>query len=162
MQRPWNEKSETAQSLQHVHEILHHFMAVVVSSAFRKSLSFVAEWTKAPGSESAARICPRKSLPKRGLWESYFLQGIIGKTHTQNLQILREDNLGATWSAGPFCLLPICGGWYFKQASCRLFPRPKMRWWTFFEGSPRSEPLKMAILKGLERRSRSYKPRSSP
>ena len=44
------------------------------------------EWTKAPGSESAARICPRKSPPKRGLWESYFLQGIIGKTHTRNLQ----------------------------------------------------------------------------
>ena len=64
------------------------------------------EWTKAPGSESAARICPRKSPPKRGLWESYFLQGIIGKTHTQNLQILREDTLGATCSAGPFCLLP--------------------------------------------------------
>ena len=64
------------------------------------------EWTKAPGSESAARICPRKSPPKRGLWESYFLQGIIGKTHTQNMQILREDTLGATCSAGPFCLLP--------------------------------------------------------
>ena len=63
------------------------------------------EWTKAPGSESAARICPRKSPPKRGLWESYFLLGIIGKTHTQNLQILREDALGATCSAGPFCLL---------------------------------------------------------
>ena len=29
------------------------------------------------------------------------------KTHTQNLQILREDTLGATCSAGPFCLLPI-------------------------------------------------------
>ena len=57
-------------------------------------------------SESAARICPRKSPPKRGLWESYFLEGIIGKTHTQNLQILREDTLGATCSAGPFCLLP--------------------------------------------------------
>ena len=28
------------------------------------------------------------------------------KTHTQNLQILREDTLGATCSAGPFCLLP--------------------------------------------------------
>ena len=60
---------------------------------------------KAPGSESAARICPRKSPPKRGLWESYFLLGIIGKTHTQNLRILREDTLGATCSAGPFCLL---------------------------------------------------------
>ena len=64
------------------------------------------EWTKAPRSESAARICPRKSPPKRGLWESYFLQGMIGKTHTQNLQILREDTLRATCSAGPFCLLP--------------------------------------------------------
>ena len=57
---------------------------------------------KLPGSESAARICPRKSPPKRGLWESDFLQGSIGKTHTQNLQILREDTLGATCSAGPF------------------------------------------------------------
>ena len=65
--------------------------------------------TKAPGSESAARICPRKSPPKRGLWESYFLQGIVGKTHTRNLQILREDTLGATCSAGPFCLLPSFG-----------------------------------------------------
>ena len=27
---------------------------------------------KAHGSESAARICPKKSPPKRGLWESYF------------------------------------------------------------------------------------------
>ena len=26
--------------------------------------------------------------------------------HTQNLQILREDTLRATCSAGPFCLLP--------------------------------------------------------
>ena len=26
--------------------------------------------------------------------------------HTQHLQILREDTLGATCSAGPFCLLP--------------------------------------------------------
>ena len=59
---------------------------------------------KSAGSESAARICPRKSPPKRGLWESYFLQGMIGKTHTQNLQILREDTLGATCSAGPFLL----------------------------------------------------------
>ena len=64
------------------------------------------ECTKAPGSESAARICPRKSPPKGGLWESYFLQGIIGKTHTQYLQILREDTLGATCSIGPFCVLP--------------------------------------------------------
>ena len=29
------------------------------------------------------------------------------ETHTQNLQILREDTLGATCSAGPFCLLPV-------------------------------------------------------
>ena len=44
----------------------------------------------------------QKVPSKRGLSESYFLQGIIGKTHTQNLQILREDTLGATCSAGPF------------------------------------------------------------
>ena len=68
---------------------------------------YIREWTKAPGSESVARICPRKSPPIRGLWESYFLQGMIGKTRTQNLQILREDTLRATCSAGPFCLLPI-------------------------------------------------------
>ena len=49
----------------------------------------------------------QKVPSKRGLWESYSLQGIIGKTHTQNLEILREDTLGATCSAGPFCLLPI-------------------------------------------------------
>ena len=41
------------------------------------------EWKKAPGSESAARICPRKSPPK----------GSIGKTHTQSLQILRQKTL---------------------------------------------------------------------
>ena len=64
---------------------------------------------KSAGSEAAARICPRKSPPKRPNWESYFLQGIIGKTHTQNLQILREDTLGATCSAGPFCLVPRVG-----------------------------------------------------
>ena len=46
---------------------------------------------------------PPEFVPER---ESYFLQGIIGKTHTQNLEILREDALGATCSAGPFCLLP--------------------------------------------------------
>ena len=33
-------------------------------------------------------------------------KGSLGVTHTQNLQILREDALGATCSAGPFCLLP--------------------------------------------------------
>ena len=38
MQRPRSEKLETAQLLQNVHEILRRFMAVVVSSAFRKSL----------------------------------------------------------------------------------------------------------------------------
>ena len=73
------------------------------------SMTVIREWTKAPGSESADRICPKKFPPKRGLWESYFLQGIIGKTHTQNLQILREDTLGDTCSAGPFCLLPSHG-----------------------------------------------------
>ena len=64
-------------------------------------------WTwggEAPGSEGAARICPRKSPPKRGLWESSFLQGLKGKTHTQNVRSLREDTLGATCSAGPFCV----------------------------------------------------------
>ena len=69
------------------------------------AISFGSE-QKRPGANRPPEICPRKSTPKRGLWESYFFQGIIGKTHTQNLQILREDTLGATCSAGPFCLLP--------------------------------------------------------
>ena len=51
-------------------------------------------------------LSQKLSSKKGSLWESYFLQGIIGKTHTQNLQILREDTLGASCSAGPFCLLP--------------------------------------------------------
>ena len=44
----------------------------------------------------------QKVPSKKGLRESHFLQAIIGKTHTQNLQILREDTLGAACSAGPF------------------------------------------------------------
>ena len=39
MQRPCNDKSEAQQSLPKVHEILCRFVAVVVSSAFRKSLN---------------------------------------------------------------------------------------------------------------------------
>ena len=38
MQGPWSDKLETADWQQNVHEILRRFMAVVVSSAFRKSL----------------------------------------------------------------------------------------------------------------------------
>ena len=37
-QQPWNNESETQPSLPQEHEILRHFMAVVVSSAFRNSL----------------------------------------------------------------------------------------------------------------------------
>ena len=62
---------------------------------------------KRPGANRPPGFGPRKSPPERGLWESYFLQGIIGKMCTQNLQILREDTLGATCSAGPFCSLPM-------------------------------------------------------
>ena len=40
MQQPWNDKSEAQQSPPELHEILHRLMAVVVSSAFRKSLSY--------------------------------------------------------------------------------------------------------------------------
>ena len=40
MQRPWNDKSETQQLPLELHEILRRFMAVVVSSAFRKSLNY--------------------------------------------------------------------------------------------------------------------------
>ena len=61
---------------------------------------------KRPGAQIGRQNLSQKVPSKRGLWESYSLQGIIGKTHTQNLQILREDTLGATCSAGPFCLLP--------------------------------------------------------
>ena len=55
------------------------------------------------GRQNLSQKVPSK---KGSISESYFLQGIIGKTHTQNLQILREDTLRATCSAGPFCLLP--------------------------------------------------------
>ena len=48
----------------------------------------------------------QKGPLQKGVFGSHILQGIIGKTHTQDLQILREDTLGATCSAGPFCLLP--------------------------------------------------------
>ena len=88
--------------------------------------SKIREWTKAPGSESAARICPRKSPPKRGLWESYFLQGVIGKTHTQNLQILREDTLGATCSAGPQSV-------YFRKMGKKMENRTTLPFFTIFD-----------------------------
>ena len=70
---------------------------------------FLASEQKRPGANRPPGFVPESPLQKRGLWESYFLQGIIGKTHTQNLQILRDDTLGATCSAGPFCLLPSFG-----------------------------------------------------
>ena len=41
MQRPWNDKPEAQHSLPKVYEILHRFVAVVVLSAFRKSLMVV-------------------------------------------------------------------------------------------------------------------------
>ena len=44
----------------------------------------------------------QKVPSKRGLWESYFLQGITGKTHTHNLQILREANSGGHLLGRPF------------------------------------------------------------
>ena len=48
------------------------------------------------------------ALPKaQSLKHDFPVHGVIGKTRPQNLQILREDTLGATCSAGPFCLLPI-------------------------------------------------------
>ena len=53
---------------------------------------------KRPGANRQPGFVPESPLQKGSL-ESYFLQGIIGKTHTQNLQILREDALGATCSA---------------------------------------------------------------
>ena len=60
---------------------------------------------KRPGANRPPEFVPESPLQKSlgpKLWESCSLQGIIGKTHTQNLQILREDTLGATCSAGPF------------------------------------------------------------
>ena len=42
-QRPWSDKLETAQLLQNVYEMSRRFMAVVVSSAFRKSLKNAVE-----------------------------------------------------------------------------------------------------------------------
>ena len=61
---------------------------------------------KCPGANRPPEFVPESPLQK-GVFESHiFLQGIIGKRHSQNLQNLREDTLGATCSASPFCLLP--------------------------------------------------------
>ena len=49
----------------------------------------------------------QKVPSKKGSLGVIFSPRNYRKTHTQNLQILREDTLGATCSAGPFCLLPI-------------------------------------------------------
>ena len=50
-------------------------------------------------------FAPESPLQKRGLWESYFLQGIRGKRHSKSASF-EGYTLGATCSAGPFCLLP--------------------------------------------------------
>ena len=77
-------------------------------------------------------LSPKSPLQKRSLGvifspESYFLQGIRGKRHTQNLRLLREDTLAATCSAGPFCLLPmiiyLILGWEFRPRK-RIFAPP--------------------------------------
>ena len=46
MQRLWSDKLDTAQSMQNVHDMLRRFMAVVVSSAFRKSLKLPSTQNK--------------------------------------------------------------------------------------------------------------------
>ena len=61
MQRPWNDKSEAAQSLQNVHEILRHFMAVVVSSAFRKSLNDSCKWREWFAQIGQLRLGPERT-----------------------------------------------------------------------------------------------------
>ena len=66
----------------------------------RRNRFFSGVNKKGPGAKGAPEFVPESPLQKRGLWESYFLQGIRGKRHTQNLRILREDTLGATCSAG--------------------------------------------------------------
>ena len=49
---------------------------------------------KRPGAKGLPEFAPESPLQKRGLWESYFLQGIRGKRHSQNLRILRETLWG--------------------------------------------------------------------
>ena len=86
---------------------------------------------KRPGANRPPEVVPES--PLRGLWESYFLQGIIGKTHTQNLQILWEDTLGPLARPAPFVyfrnifggmvnpfpVLRRCRGWG-SQRPCRV------------------------------------------
>ena len=76
---------------------------------FKSRTSSLRRGKKRPGANRTPEFVPRKSPPKRGLWESYFLQGIIGKTHTQNLQILREDTLGPLARPAPFVCFRLMG-----------------------------------------------------
>ena len=80
-----------------------------------------------PGSEGAARICPKKSPPKRGLWESYFLQGRKyrenARSESANFEGRHSGSRGATSSAGPFCLLPRKP----ERGYIRMFPRNEKR-----------------------------------
>ena len=52
------------------------------------------------------RNLSQKVPSKKGSLGVIFSPRNCRETHTQNRQILREDTLGATRSAGPFCLLP--------------------------------------------------------
>ena len=63
----------------------------------------------------------QKVPSKRGLWESYFRQGIIGKTHTQNLQILKTL-WGPLARPAPFV--------YFREQGFKMF---RGRFRAFFE-----------------------------
>ena len=63
---------------------------------------------KRPGANRPPEFVPESPLQK-GLSLGVILSSkeLSGKAHTQNLQILREDTLRATCSAGPYpCLLP--------------------------------------------------------
>ena len=55
-----------------------------------------------PGAKGPPEFVPESPLQKKGLWESYFLQGIRGKTHTQNLQIRGKTLWGPLARPAPF------------------------------------------------------------
>ena len=87
---------------------------------------------KRPGAKGPPEFVPENLF--QGVFGSpSSLQGNRGKTHTQNLQILREDTLGATCSAGPFCLLPnVClaprvGKPWFANRGSRFVTKQRLK-----------------------------------
>ena len=79
-----------------------HFLRKVSSYKFGSE-------QKRPGANRPPEFVPESPLQK-GFSGVIFLQGIIGKTHTQNLQNLREDTLGPLARTAPFVYFRQMGG----------------------------------------------------